>query len=263
MFGIFVYFLGLAAIPVLNAAIPNVFCMVEHCSSQMKDCYEDSDCKNAMLCITGCGTNQTCEFDCLYSYENDIFDNFMKCIVTDYKCMAIPPPKPPVTCHRPTKVATSFDIESIKGTWYIVRGKNPIYDCFNCQNTTFVRAQQGLFSAVEHFDVNAIDGTIKHRTVVDTVTQWNATAPGILKYSSIQMGHKTTSEWRVLDFAEDYIFTYYCGSISADYFFEGSVVYSKSTSLSSSTLTRLQSVATEAGLDFTSYCQPSYNNCNF
>lgn len=247
----------------IQAAIPNVFCMIEHCGNEMKDCMADSDCKNAMICVSGCGTsNQTCEFDCIYSYEDDIFDNLMKCIVTDHKCMDIPPPNPPVVCHRPTKVATSFDIGSLNGTWYIVRGKNPIYDCFNCQVTTFVPTQKDTFSASEHFDVNAIDGSIKHRSVTDTVTQWNMTSPGFLKYHSMQMGHETISEYRVLDFGKDYLFMYYCGSISANYFFEGSIVYSKSTSLSTDTISKLTSVAATAGLNFNSFCKPNHNNCH-
>lgn len=249
-------------VSITECAVPNVFCMIRHCSSEMKDCVQDTDCTKAMVCITGCSlSNQTCEFDCLYSYEDDVFDSFMKCIVTDYKCMEIPPPNPPVVCHRPPTVATSFDISHLAGTWFIVLGKNPIYDCFDCQNTTFVKGQGASFSAIEHFDVNTIDGSIKHRTVTDTVTLWNATTSGILKYGSIQMGHETTSEWRVLDFGPDYIFTYYCGSISANYFFEGSVVYSRTTSLSTDSMAKIEKTATAAGLDLRTYCKPGYDKC--
>jgi hypothetical protein len=62
---------------------------------------------------------------------------------------------------------------------------------------------QTCSSASEHFDVNAIDGSIKHRSVTDTVTQWNMTSPGFLKYHSMQMGHETISEYRWLLLLDD------------------------------------------------------------
>lgn len=254
--------LVVASFPVVRAAIPNVLCMLEHCASQMKDCYEDSDCKTAMVCMIGCGTsNQTCVFNCFFSYENEIFDNFMKCIVTDYRCMEIPPLNPPVKCHRPTNIQTTFEIKSLIGSWVIVLGMNQIYDCFNCQNTTYIQAHDGLFSAVERYDIKAIDGTIKHRTTFESIAQWNATTPGILKYNSRQMGLEIHSEWRVLDYGTDYIFAYYCGSISSNYFYEGAVVYSKSVTLSNDTLSKLKKVATDAGLDLNTFCKPLYNSC--
>ena len=180
----------------------------------------------------------------------------MKCIVTDNKCMTIPAPKPAVVCNPPSGdiLARNFDVNRLEGSWYIVLGKNKIYDCFDCQNTTFYNSNEGYLYAYNY---------LRHETQIDRVRQWNesTSTSGILKYESTQMGHDTISEWRILDSGPDYFFTYYCGSVAEKYFYEGSVVYSKKKELSRKNLSRIQKVAASVGYDINAYCKMSFDKC--
>ena len=239
---------------------PNIPCMMFHCASQSAKCFADSDCRSLMMCMTGCGlSNQTCQFDCLYSYENDIFDDFMKCAATQHNCIELAPPNPPVVCKKPQNVVKNFTLSMMEGSWYIVKGLNPIYDCFDCQITRFFPDHsQQIVHVNEKFLVHSLKGTDITRYVNETVTQPNPAAGGIVTYSSSQMGHNTVSEWRVLDQGanNEYLFMYYCGSIAADYFYEGSVVYSKTPQLATDAWQNIQKVAHSLGMDTGKFCTP-------
>lgn len=235
-----------------------IFCMNKYCKKHIKQCVYDENCRMTFSCMVSCGMkNQKCIFNCLYDNEDPVFDNMMKCIVTDHKCMSIPSPKPTVTCKPPpaSNLARNFDVEKLSGTWYIVRGKNQIYDCFGCQNTTFhASSRNGVYFAYNY---------LKHETQIDTIRPWNESTPasGVLRYESTQMGRTTVSQWRILDFDSDFIYTYYCGSITNNYFYEGSVVYSKSKAISEETINRIVKVATSIGYDLNDYCTPSFDTC--
>lgn len=243
---------------------PNIICIIEHCGKQSAACLADEGCRSAMVCITGCATNnQTCLFDCIYSYEDGAFDEFMKCASTDHQCITNDPPNPPVVCHPPQKVESGFTIDLLTGSWYIVKGLNRIYDCFDCQVTTFKPSpyDKTVYDVFEKFDVKMVSGGTRHRSVNETVVQASG---GIFNYTSMQMGHNTHSQWRIMHVGKGgaFLLAYYCGSISADYFFEGSVVYSRTPSLTSDQLVELVAAFKDHGIDYSKYCTPNTKNCN-
>jgi hypothetical protein len=201
-------------------------------------------------------------FDCIYSYEDDIFDEFMKCASADHLCITTDPPSPPVICHPPPKVVTNFTIDILRGTWYIIKGRNPIYDCFDCQITTFQPSSTDstTYYCFEKFDVKTIQGGIRHRSVNETVVQ---TSGGILNYTSMQLGQNTRSEWRIVHVGKGnaFVVAYYCGSITADYFYEGSVVYSRTPALTTDQLVELVDAFKQHGLNYSEYCSPRTLDC--
>jgi len=259
---LFVVTLILVAAPCYQAQ--NIYCMMLHCSNQAKNCMLDNDCRHALTCIQGCGTtNQTCMFRCLYSYEDALFDNFMKCAITEHKCINLQPPDPSFQCKRPQRVVQNLPPEQLRGSWYIVLGRNPTFDCFDCQITTYTPSSvSGTISVTEKFDVTAIDGTLKHRVVNETA-KVNSTIGGILEYASMQMGHETSTEWRILDVDPNgkYMIGYYCGHVSANWFYEGSVVYSRTQTLDSTSLTTIKVKMTSFGYDISQYCSPKTTGC--
>ncbi|XP_062594865.1 uncharacterized protein LOC134256217 [Saccostrea cucullata] len=243
---------------------PNVLCIIKNCAKQSAECVADEGCRSAMMCITGCATNnQTCLFDCIYSYEDDAFDAFMKCASTDHQCITNDPPNPPVVCHPPQKVESSFMIDQLNGSWYIVKGLNPLYDCFDCQITTFnpSLSSKTVFDVFEKFDVKTVKGGVRHRSVNETVAQVSG---GIFNYTSMMMGHNTQSQWRIVHVGTGnaFLLAYYCGSISADYFYEGTVVYSRSPTLTTNQLVELVATFKDLGWDYSKYCTPRTLNCN-
>lgn len=254
---IFFLFLTITGFYVITAKTPNVSCMAKNCSNEWTTCNNDKICKDALKCKLECETSsENC--NCSHSGKIDVFDIFIKCI--NVKCSEFHSSKK--MCNRPNKVATSFDAGYIYGTWFIVRGKNPSYDCFDCQNITFYAGHHNFFFAVESYDAKTINENNSYRTVNYSVTQWNMTTPGILRFSNYQEGRSTTLEWQVLDFGDDFIFAYYCGIISGNEALEGSVVYSSSQLLSTENTVKIEKIAKMTGLDFKSYCKPSYESCH-
>ena len=162
-------------------------------------------------------------------------------------------------CHRPQRVFTHFDIGSTDGPWFVVRGLNNAYDCFDCHNITLYPAHHDVFFSVEYYDVK-VNESIKRVTVESTVTQWNASSPGILRFDS-ESGNGTELEWRVLDQGEHYMYVYYCALVSGHDSYEGSLVYSRTTSLPNETIIRLKKIARAIGYDFNEYCQPINSHC--
>lgn len=254
---IFILFLTITEFHVIRAKTLNMSCMAQKCSNEWNTCDNDRVCKAALKCMIDCeNSSENC--NCSHSDKIDTFDTLIKCI--DLNCSEFP--LRDKMCNRPNKVATSFDAGYIYGTWFIVRGKNPTYDCFDCQNITVYAGHHNFFFAVESYDVKRINGNNSYRTVNYSVTQWNTTTPGILRFSNYQDGRSTTLEWQVLDFGDDFIFAYYCGIISGNEAFEGSVVYSSSQLLSTEDTAKIDKIAKMTGLDFNSYCKPSYKSCH-
>ena len=100
-------------------------------------------------------------------------------------------------CHRPKRVDTQFDIGSTDGPWFVVRGLNNAYDCFNSHNITFYPAHHDVFFSVEYYDVK-VNESIKRVKVESTVTQWNASSPGILRLLECLVSWNTSiwfGEW--------------------------------------------------------------------
>lgn len=161
------------------------------------------------------------------------------------------------TCNRPKKMDTSFNAGYIYGPWYVVRGLNPDRDCFNCYNITFLAMHNNTFYAVEHYEK-----LIDPRSYAEhdwTVLQWNVSTPGILQFDSASGGD--TLEWRILDYGDDYVYSYYCGTNNGKDPFHGSVVYSKTETLSKKVISKLENVASSVGLKFDAYCEPANSNC--
>ncbi|KAK3097712.1 hypothetical protein FSP39_012373 [Pinctada imbricata] len=239
--------------------------MMLHCASQSEKCFLDSDCRSLMLCPSQCGeSNQTCVFECFYSYENQISDNFMKCAITDHACITLAPPKPPVICKRPTQVVKNFSLDMLEGSWYTVKGLNPMYDCYDCEITRFAQnMSKSIVNAIEKFQVHTTKGTTVMRYVNETATVSDQQDVSVLNYTSLQMGLYMITERRILDVGEngEYLFMYYCGFISNDYHTEGAAIFSKTPQLSSESWTRIQKVGSSFGFDMYKFCSPKPDNC--
>ncbi|VDI69544.1 Hypothetical predicted protein [Mytilus galloprovincialis] len=161
------------------------------------------------------------------------------------------------TCQRPNRLETSFDFTSLDGTWYVVRGLNSQFDCFDCRNITFLPLSilPQAFIAEEHYILKLNESTV-NVDVKSSVSQWNASTPGIVRFYS--SASDATLEWRVLDYAQNntYVYAYYCGTYNWGYQFEGSVVLSRTTSISDETVSKLDHIATSLGWNWNSYCKP-------
>ena len=78
-----------------SSAVPNgTLCMMEHCLLPLVACEaEQTMCAKALACTQACAArNNTlpCLYVCLNSYEDDKYAAFIKCAVTDHKCLVRP-----------------------------------------------------------------------------------------------------------------------------------------------------------------------------
>ncbi|VDI69543.1 Hypothetical predicted protein [Mytilus galloprovincialis] len=165
------------------------------------------------------------------------------------------------TCQRPKRLDTSFDIGSLDGSWYFVRGLNRNNDCYECHNITFYPAHQGLFFAEEYY-IEIMNATTIHYKIESSLTQWNSTTPGVIRIDSDDVNYSL--EWRIIDLGlnDDYAYVYYCGTYSGGFPFEGSVILSRTTTLSNDTISKLEKVATSIGLNLDNYCKIRFDRCD-
>lgn len=78
----------------------------------------------------------------------------MYCMFQENECLTLPDPTDPwnnATCRKPEHfVVDGVDQTLMEGTWYVVNGYNPQYDCFGCQELSFD------FHGEEATDYNAL-----------------------------------------------------------------------------------------------------------
>ena len=179
---------------------PDIFCIMEHCGSQSGACMSDRDCRINMQCMLKCGlTNNSCMYECMNTYEDKIFDAMMKCLVDDHHCLTMQPPDPTFRCTPPKQVIKNLTLSQIQGSWWIVRGLNRDYDCFDCQLSTYKPTAVAMnYTLEEKYDVVMLNGSVRHRLVVQQVEQKNPSNGGLLDYTNTMMGLTMYEKWQVL-----------------------------------------------------------------
>ena len=104
------------------------------CTAKMTACGLDSMCRSNLECDMGCAGDVKCQLACTYSYMSPTLDDLDHCLFVDPGCWDLPKPSPlnNATCREPTTTVADIDAELLGGTWYVVKGFNPLYDCFDC-----------------------------------------------------------------------------------------------------------------------------------
>jgi len=114
-----------------------------HCAAPLLSCELNAQCRAWSLCNVGCALHRepaqalACQIRCQDLYKpTDAgaqgfaeITAFSECAISDYHCV----PQTRMTCSQPSQVADSFRLEEFVGKWYITRGLNPLFDCFDCQ----------------------------------------------------------------------------------------------------------------------------------
>lgn len=179
---------------------PDVFCIMKHCSQQSAACVEDSNCRANMECMMKCGmTNHTCMYQCMNTYEDKIFDSFMKCLVDDFQCLKLVPPDPTFRCSLPETEVKNFSLTQFQGSWYIALGLNRDYDCFDCQISSYDPTPNSKnFTLTEKYDVVMLNGSIRHRVAIQQVEQKDIFFGGKLDYTNTIMGLTMYEKWQVI-----------------------------------------------------------------
>jgi len=193
-------------------SLPNMWCLSWHCSASMYRCMTDADCRKGLFCMQGCGVNQTCTFQCIYSYSNDYFQEFMDCAVTKNKCVELKSEQPPYKCKRPVQLTGKFNLlwKSMAGAWKMKKGLNNFHDCLpTCTTVDFDISR----NKIKHsFYTKTLDGYDKFITNFKEV-QFKKDGSVQLTYELA--GLQVSEDWFIMESNQNSYLIYYCGYFGA------------------------------------------------
>lgn len=192
--------------------VKNTTCITLHCSGAIASCLADTNCRTNLECDVGCKGDTACQLSCYYSYQSPNSDLLDSCLFVDHECLSLPPPAPinNATCRNPTETVADIDSDLLDGTWYIVQGFNPIYDCFECQIQTF-EVTDGKVNYSALFNMLASNGTEIWPSI--SMTGEDSSEPGHITYDTTDNGLPDHQTWYVMHLSEDTFVGYYCGNV--------------------------------------------------
>lgn len=251
----------------------NPVCMAAHCAVQSGACFADKTCSENIGCVGKCWdkwdddktpdkiTVQNCTNMCSFSYENKVYDNFMTCLSV-HSCMSLPPI--PSSCVAPQNLTLlkNIPISEMEGSWRVVRGHNPIYDCLPCQLDTIAAINSTAWIYNPSYQVHLENGTLGFINQTGIVQAVSADPKDGYSIVFTDTGFGNNETWWVFDKAEDnsYYLVYYCGNV-LQWNFSGAIVFSKSDISASIVPAITESFKKATGLDFSTFCSPAITNC--
>ncbi len=251
-------------------------CLALHCPKSGALCFADKICGENIGCVSKCwglwdadttpGKDhvQNCTSRCTFSYENDVYDKFIGCL-GDNHCIKFPPI--PNLCKGPDGVKTQkkFSLSDMEGEWWVLKGRNPVYDCFPCQRNSIHQINSTAWTYKPSYQVFLVNGSLKFVSQSGALVD-NAPQSGF-NISLVDAGLVNHQTWWVFDRIDDttsgnsYYLIYYCGN-SLQWNFEGAIVYSKVPKLVDSVIPAISaSFKANVGLDFSTFCAPAVTNC--
>lgn len=217
-----------------EAPQPDPLCIALHCSNYAAACTLDHDCFTGLTCTAGCGgVNQTCIFGCMSEYENEKYDDMLKCFFTDHDCMKMPDGQtfdafgscrsleaaPPLATWLGEELTQENAMAALSyndGQWMVAKGLSDAYDCFDCQNLWWYPENSSSLRYEAVFKVHKPDGG--DRWNFATYLSRPLGAAGRLLFHADNYGGLVHDEdWRILAIDErngkepQWVATYYCG----------------------------------------------------
>jgi len=218
-----------------DAPKPNPFCIARHCLPRVGKCMFDlphEDCIRGMACIAGCGgTNQTCIFQCDSEFENEVYDDMIRCFFNEHDCMRMPHGETfdSFGSCRGTDMATPLskwngndvthkDMMNVlkKQMWYVTKGLSHAYDCFDCQKLWWYDHNETSLRYEAVYKIHKPDGGIRWNQATYFTSQMGEEAR-FLFHADDYGGLVHDEDWRILAIDErngdnpQWVALYYCG----------------------------------------------------
>ena len=276
----------LALISTCVTANPGV-CVVTKCGVILAECMANSVCRKWQECILGCGLtpNLKCQIRCADLYKptdatSKYIDEFSECAISENKC--VPQEGKAADCKVPANLATlpSFDKSLFtyntagNSTWYVTRGHNPLFDCFDCQVHDFsivTNTQKSLhghlaYLVKEDLNCTAPDCHYLPRAVDQAWSTDPSNSAHLLNHNNTLAEMHYADDWYVLSSKQNtYVLVYYCGCNDAACGYGGAVLYTRDPKgwLSKEDKATITKAVADADVDFTfdSMCTPSNLAC--
>ena len=275
-------------------------CVATECAVPLAECLVNTVCRTWEGCVTGCGLGAAlpCQIRCADLYHpTDAtaakIDAFSECAITNNHC--VPQSGNASDCSPPANAASlpAFDAATLASvtngtsTWFVTRGHNPLFDCFDCQVHNFSRIGGGGIGAAELSAPKTLKGDLAYLVKKDLACNSTEAAPCAYlprlvhqswavdgANSAHLINHNNTAaemhyadDWYVLASApEKYVLVYYCGCNDAQCGYGGAVLYTKDSAGALSDADRAvlaaALVAADVGFTFDSMCAPNNVACS-
>lgn len=266
----------LVAVLATANAQANPACVAEHCRMEDEACLKDEMCRDLLLCVEKCVKLlpddktpqkfmvQNCTNKCVFSFASPAYVELMTCLVENM-CLELPPLPNPCRGNNIT-ISKAVPVTALAGTWWSVRGYNPVYDCYPCQMNTFTAETATTVKYEAKFDVYKVDGTRKLEESMATLMITPDYKAGYKMNFNIA-GMPSDETWWVVDAVESegetYVLAYYCAK-SLEWYSDGAIVFSRTKMLSTTAEPAINSAFKAAlGMDFDLYkfCKNDNTRC--
>ena len=245
----------------------DIVCMLELCTKQSISCLLASNCRNAVKCAQQCMADwdsdktlekfhvQNCTNKCAFTFADDTYAKFVGCF-SDYQCIGFPPIKN--TCRAPNvHPIKQLSIKDMQGSWWVVKGYHPVYDCYPCQRLYLTPYNASFWNYTPVYQVYLTNDSLELVTQHMTIPTSPAGKNISFVYHDVGLVHYET--WWLIDKAEDgsYLQMYYCGH-TLQWNYEGALVLARNRTLDDGAYASIASSYQKAvGLDFSQFCNTS------
>lgn len=132
-------------------------CFMTKCALETGACGNDLRCLKGLSCLARCKGGSLCSTGCFAKFGGENLDKLIHCSVEVNDCVHVPRESSSgwtadKLSDLPSPPLAKFNPKSLRGSWYKIMGLDSRYDCYDCQQNTFV---------VE--DKNTLDMTAKFR----------------------------------------------------------------------------------------------------
>lgn len=230
-----------------------------------------------MFCTPRCPKNDlACQIRCgdLYKPTDGSaskIDEFSECSISEHHCV----PQQKLTCSIPRNAKGRLELNTLTGTWYVTRGWNPMFDCFDCQVHHF-SLQQGAkpllgdlkYAVKKDLTCTAPNCDYLPREVHQSFAQDPENPMHLINHNNSAKEMHYMDDWYVLASRPNvYALIYYCGCNDACCGYAGAVLYTRSPrfeDLSTQDVEEIKGAISGAevhGFDFEGLCTPVASSC--
>jgi hypothetical protein len=252
----------------------DVKCFIQRCGVQTKALFANPRGIKGVACLGRCKGEQS-----------DELNQWLSCTIEENECVKVP--KSVLDNSEENKgyassiSASSFDPNSLLGTWYKTNGLNPNYDLFDCQTNVFTaphsytsgnndqklsELDMGIFFRVSRPEESGggyWENKLTEHMVIDDSTSSNPT--GRTMHTNGKMyGLQFEENWYILSESDGtdippYKLVAYKGhTLQGNY--DGAFVYAKEPVLPEKAIPAIRKACKEAGLNFDDFV-PINNSC--
>lgn len=209
---------------------PSVLCIAFQCGGPLARCKMNRACNDALGCVRSCKSEdpverQRCQIICAESTASPQYDRLVGCML-DKGCL---PKKQPYACATPRnrQALAPVTLKDLDGSWRVIRGLSPAYDCWSCQKMSFARRAPNL-SDYRYEYVVRHPRPASIACQVEGIREGDAQEPTPGRFLVTYTAHNVPGkdDWYVLGYTGDYALIYYCGDSAMDSY-RGAVVMAR------------------------------------